>query len=101
MDNFLADISSRAQFLSEKIKFMSFNTIKQKLACFLLENCSIENEWFTTGLSKTLMAELPGVARASLARCISVMEEEGCIKCKASKFNLLNIRKMRNVLSEK
>lgn len=98
--NYIDIISSRAQFLSEKIKFMSFNTIRQKIAHFLLDRMKAEQEPFHTGMSQTAIAELFGVARPSLARSISEMEDEGIIYCERGYFTVFNISFLKNELIE-
>lgn len=96
--NYINSISDRAQFLSDKLKFMSFNTIRQKIAHFLLDRMETENEPFHTGLSQTAMAELFGVARPSLARCISEMENDGLFYLERSHFTVFNTQHLKNEL---
>ncbi len=96
--NYIDIISSRAQFLSDKVKFMSFNTIRQKIAHFLLDRMSAEQEPFNVGMSQTAMAELFGVARPSLARCISEMEDEGIIYSERGHFTVFDAKALKSEL---
>lgn len=98
LGNYINMISTRAQFLSDKVKFMSFNTIRQKLAHFLLDSMEAEQEPFNAGMSQTAMAELFGVARPSLARCIGEMEDEGVIYCERSYFTVFDVQVLKNEL---
>jgi len=88
--NYINIISTRAQFLSDKVKFMSFNTIRQKLAHFLLDRMEAPGEPFHAKMSQTAMAELFGVARPSLARCISEMENEGILFCERGYYTIFD-----------
>lgn len=98
--NYIDIISARAQFLSDKLKFMSFNTIRQKIAHFLLEKMEEENEPFRIELSQTAMAELFGVARPSLARCISEMENAGLFYSDKKYFTIFNTQQLKRELQE-
>ncbi|PLX18760.1 MAG: Crp/Fnr family transcriptional regulator [Salinivirgaceae bacterium] len=100
LTNYINMISTRAQFLSDKVKFMSFNTIRQKLAHFLLDRMDAEKEPFNAGMSQTAMAELFGVARPSLARCIGELEDEGVIYCERSFFTVFDIQVLKDELMD-
>ncbi|WP_295937320.1 Crp/Fnr family transcriptional regulator [uncultured Alistipes sp.] len=78
--NFLdisADFASR---LSRKLHFMSFRTIRQKMAVYLLE-LSRDSDSDTVELdkSKTALAEYFGISRPSLEREITLMQHDGLI----------------------
>jgi CRP-like cAMP-binding protein len=93
--SYLNIISNRGNFLSEKLRFLSFNTIREKLAHYILENTKMKNAVaFDPQISQTAMAEMFGVARPSLARTISELVEDGIIEyapkwIKALKFDEL------------
>ncbi len=78
LDNFLSAISSRAQFLTEKIKFVSFPSIRAKIAGFIL-HYSQEKETLQLPITHQQMSELFGVTRPSLSREIRKMNAEGII----------------------
>ncbi len=89
--NFLDNISNRAQFLSTKIKFLSFQSIKGKIAHYILK------EMQKTGSSdihlpvtQSDLAELFGVARPSVSRAIKEMDREGLIRSKGSNIQILD-----------
>lgn len=91
LKNFLNNISNRAQFLTNKIKLLSFQTIKGKIANYLLQlvkktgsdNLLIPN-------SQNQLAELFGVTRPSLARAIRELDKDGYIKAEGKKIEVLN-----------
>lgn len=78
LQNFLAMISSRAQFLSEKLRFHSFKSLKSKLAFYLINEAD-QNKSFKLRHSQNELAELFGVARPSVGRAFLQMQEEGLI----------------------
>lgn len=80
LSNYLNAISNRAQFLSNKLWFLSFRTIKEKVAHYLL-NISRSDSKTTIILPKSHqeLAEFFGVTRPSLARAFAEMEHEGII----------------------
>ncbi len=88
--NFLDMISNRSQFLSEKIKFLNFKTIKGKLAHFLLQKSGQGNRLVRLELTQNELADYFGVARPSVARALGEMEEEGMIQAKGKNITIIN-----------
>lgn len=88
--NFLDMISNRSQFLSEKIKFLNFKTIKGKLAHFLLQKSGQGNRLVRLELTQNDLADYFGVARPSVARALGEMEEEGLIQAKGKNITIID-----------
>jgi CRP/FNR family transcriptional regulator, dissimilatory nitrate respiration regulator len=88
--NFMDMISNRSQFLSEKIKFLNFKTIKGKLAHFILQKSVRENLPVNLGMTQNDLADFFGVARPSIARALGDMEESGLILAKGKNIIILN-----------
>jgi CRP-like cAMP-binding protein len=88
--NFLDMISNRSQFLSEKIKFLNFKTIKGKLAQFILQKTGKDKSSIVLEMTQNDLADFFGVARPSVARAIGEMEEEGLIEAKGKKITVLD-----------
>ena len=86
--NFLDMISNRSQFLSEKIKFLNFKTIKGKLAHYILQKAGKESFSVTLGMTQNELADFFGVARPSVARALGEMETEGYIEAKGKKIKI-------------
>jgi len=86
--NFLDMISNRSQFLSEKIKFLNFKTIKGKLAHYILQNAGKESFSVTLGMTQNELADFFGVARPSVARALRELETEGYIEAKGKKIKI-------------
>ena len=91
LKNFVNAISNRGQFLSGKIKFLSFSTIRGKLAQYLLELSGKQgSDTIRLPHSQSQLAELFGVARPSVGRAISELNKEGLIRTQGRKIELLN-----------
>lgn len=80
LQNYLNAISNRAQFLSQRIWFLSFKTIKGKLAQYILNLLGENMRMITLPLTQKELAEFFGVTRPSLARALGEMEKEGLIE---------------------
>ena len=79
LKNYLNSISSRAQFLSQKLHFLSFKTIKGKVAHFLLKQAGDKFHSVELKNTQQQLADLFGVTRPSLARVFGEMQREGLI----------------------
>lgn len=81
LENYLdisADFASR---LSRKLHFMSFRTIRQKMAVYLLELSAKQgSDMVRLEMPKTSLAEYFGISRPSLEREITRMAGEGLIR---------------------
>lgn len=89
LQNFLTMISSRAQFLSEKLRFHSFKALKSKLAFYLLNEAG-QLKSFKLRHSQQELAELFGVARPSIGRIMLQLQEEGIIDVRYKQVDILN-----------
>ena len=98
LKNYLNTISSRAQFLSGKIRFLSFKTIREKIANYILMHSSNDDHTLTLDQSQTELADFFGVTRPSLARTLARMEDEGIIQTKRRHITILNREKLNNLL---
>lgn len=78
MMSFLAYISNKVFFLSEKLRLVSLRTIRAKLAYYLLKESEGEKS-FRLKTSKESMARLFGVSRPALVKVMMEMAEEGMI----------------------
>lgn len=98
MVNFLDMISNRSQFLSEKIKFLNFKTIKGKLAHFILLKSGRENLPVNLGMTQNDLADFFGVARPSVARALGDMEEGGLILAKGKIITILDRERLSQLI---
>ena len=90
LNNFLNQLSNRAQFLSNKLKFLSFQTIKDKIAHYILQLARQGQKEITLVKSQNDLAELFGVTRPSLGRAIRELDKDGYIKATGKNIEILN-----------
>jgi CRP-like cAMP-binding protein len=98
--NFLEMISTRSQFLSEKIKFLSFKTIKGKLAQYFLQRTGNKSDSFVLDATQNDLADYFGVARPSIARALSEMEKDGIITAKGRHITIKDGKKLSSLTAE-
>ncbi|MCK5135012.1 MAG: Crp/Fnr family transcriptional regulator [Bacteroidales bacterium] len=97
--NFVDNVSSRGQFLSNKIKFLSFSTIKGKLAQYLLDlSGKVDSDRLTLPFSQSQLSELFGVTRPSVGRAISEMNQDGIIRSEGKEVILLDKSRLSALL---
>ncbi|OFY55430.1 MAG: hypothetical protein A2X22_11035 [Bacteroidetes bacterium GWF2_49_14] len=92
MMNYLSLVSSKAQFLSRKIKFLTFKTIREKLANYLVSIGVRQNEVKEISASQKDLADLFGVARPSVARGLAELEKEGVIEIRNRRVKVLDMK---------
>jgi CRP-like cAMP-binding protein len=88
--NFLDMISNRSQFLSDKIKFLNFKTIKSKLAQYILDLAGKDSNEIKLDRTQNDLADYFGVARPSVARALGDLEEMGCIENHGKTIRILD-----------
>ncbi|HRX69380.1 MAG TPA: Crp/Fnr family transcriptional regulator [Tenuifilaceae bacterium] len=99
LSNFLNAVSNRAHFLTTKLWFLSFKTIKEKVAHYLLTLAKSETK--TTIIlpkSHQEMAEFFGVTRPSLARVFAEMQDEGIITVNRREVTIHNRNKLLEMI---
>ena len=98
LTNYLNSISSRAQFLSQRIKFLSFKTIRQKIAHYLLDLAGDRLAIVELPLAQAELAEFFGVTRPALARAMGELDQEGYIEVQRRTVRILDKQKMNDLL---
>jgi len=97
--NFVNIVSSRGQFLSSKIRFLSFTTIRGKLAQYLLDHAGKSGEGpFQIPHSQAQLSELFGVARPSVGRAISELNQEKIIRTEGRQVHILDRARLSSLL---
>jgi len=90
LSNYLNVVCSKAVFLSDRLRFLSFHTIKGKLAHYLL-GLPVNNESKVfIDRTQQQLSEYFGVTRPSLARALAGMEAEKLIFAKNREVIILN-----------
>jgi CRP-like cAMP-binding protein len=100
LNNFLNAISNRAQFLSEKIRFLSFPTLRAKLAYLFLQYAAGEPA-FRLPMTHQQLSELFGVARPSLTREIRQMNNEGLIGADREMIKIPDQQRLKALLNQR
>lgn len=98
LTNYLNLIASRTQFLSQRIKFLSFKTIRQKIAHYLLELAGDSLSVVELPLSQVQLAEFFGVTRPALARALGELNKEGLIEVQRRMVRIMDKQKMNDLL---
>jgi CRP-like cAMP-binding protein len=88
--NFLDMISNRSQFLSEKIRFLAFRTLRAKLANYILQEAGKTTASIVLDKTQSDLAEMFGVARPSIARTLSEMEKDGYIEADRKNIRIVD-----------
>lgn len=96
--NYLNIISTRAQFLSQKIHFLNFKTIKGKIAQYLLHKAGDRFHSIELKETQQQLAEMFGVARPSLARVFGELQNEGLIRIEKKTVTLLNKQQLNTLV---
>lgn len=96
--NYLNVISSRTQFLSHKLHFLSFRSIKGKIAHFLLQEAGAWRQAVEVNQTQQQMADLFGVTRPSLARVLGDMQRDKIIRIDRKVFHLLDKDRLNRLL---
>ncbi len=99
MVNYMNIVSAKAQFLSEKITFLSLKTIKEKIAFYLLQQMKKgENNIVNIDLTQTNLADLFGVARPSLTRSVLEMEKQGILIWSRESVEINDLKELNHIL---
>lgn len=98
LQNYLNAISNRAQFLSQRIWFLSFKTIKGKLAQYILNLLKENMRIVTLPLTQKELAEFFGVTRPSLARALGEMEKDGLIEVSRKEITVLDKERLIEII---
>ncbi|MDP4277202.1 MAG: Crp/Fnr family transcriptional regulator [Bacteroidota bacterium] len=88
--NYLQSMADRSCFLSEKLHMQRFGSIKSKLARYLLELSQKQQaDSFVMPHTQQELADMFGVTRPALARCIGQLEKDELIEAKGKTVNIL------------
>lgn len=95
LENYMNMSANYAQTLSEKLFFMSFKTIRQKLASYFLRLSATQGNQILLDRSQQELADYFGISRPSLAREVSHMQDDGLIKADRKQITILNKDKLK------
>jgi CRP-like cAMP-binding protein len=91
LTNYLADNGQRLMLLADKLRFVQFSTIRQKIAGFLLDLAARQGiDAPEMHMTKEALAEVFGVTRPSLSRGFQQLCDEGLIRQEGRVIHLLD-----------
>ena len=97
--NFLSVNANRTTFLTGRLQFLSFKTIRGKLIHYILELASPDKKKVLLEKSQQELAEYFGVTRPALAKVLYELADEGMISVNRREIIILDREKMRRVLN--
>ena len=101
LNNFMGLLSNKILMLNKKLKSLSYETLREKISSFLLENYYInKNLMFQINSSRNEMAETLGVPRPSLSRELMNMRNDNLIDFHKNSFKILDLNSLEDMLSE-
>jgi len=95
LENYLDILSSRGQFLSQKVKLLSLGNLKQKIAYYILEHKEAPSGKKTT---QQELAEILGVTRPALTRTLLQMKNDGVISYNRGVIEIIDEGKLGSLL---
>lgn len=99
LNNFMSLLSNRILLLNKKLKNLSYETLRQKISNFLIENYVLNKSFiFQINYSRQEMAEALGVPRPSLSRELANMKNDGLIDYHKNTFKILDLNNLKNIL---
>ena len=99
LTNYLQSMADRSRFLSDKLRLQRFGTIRSKLAKYLLEIAQSQNSMaFSIPHTQQELADIFGVTRPALARCIGQMADEQILDSNKKQFRILDRKKLLAIL---
>lgn len=100
LKNFLTVLSNKLTTMNKKIKNLSLDTIRKRLANYLLVQYKQKGQkMFQTNLSRKAMADMMGIQRPSLSRELIKMKEDGIIDFDGDSFKILDLEALEACLS--
>lgn len=90
LSNYLTVVCAKARFLSGRLRFLSFHTIRGKFAHYLASLPGAASGRVVIDRTQQELSEYFGVTRPSLARAIGDMEREGLISIHRREVRLLD-----------
>lgn len=96
--SFMELLSNRILLLNKKIKVLSYETLRQKIALYLIEEYKNQKSLtLELDLSKKDWAEHMGVQRPSLSRELGNMQMDGLITCSRHHIKIKDIKALEEL----
>lgn len=91
-------ISDKITFLTQKLYFISFKTIRSKIAGYLLSKLKAGKEYVVIDMSLEALSNYFGVTRPSLSRVIGELENENIISHEKNRYSILDKNRLSALL---
>jgi len=98
LTNYLDLVSNKTHFLTERLWFMSFKTIREKLAHYILSLAGTEGDSIRLSRNMQELSEFFGVSRPSLSRVVGQMTAEGIIRVNRREVEILDRRRLEEII---
>lgn len=99
LKNYLDISAIYASRLSQKLHFMTFRTIRQKLALYFLKLAKQQGDTLLLDRTQESLAEYFGVTRPSLARELKKMQDDNLITISKKQIVIHNRMSLQNLVS--
>lgn len=94
--NFIQLLSMIDVFLTHKMRMLSLFSVKEKVAQYLIKIATEQqSRTIKLDVSRQEMADIFGIQKFSLLRCLSEFEDNGAIKIEGKTITILNSDKMK------
>lgn len=94
--NFIKHLSRIDIFLSQKMRMLSLFSVKEKVAQYLIKMATEQqSRTIRLDVSRQEMADIFGIQKFSLLRCLSEFEEKGAIRIDGKTITILNSDDMK------
>ena len=91
LEKLLEDIAHRAEFLATKLRMVQFETLRERIAHYLLDLMRSQNRpTVELPVAKKELADTLGSARQSVFRCLGELEEQGLIESHGKSIHILD-----------
>lgn len=99
LENYLSLLSNRLVLLNGRIKSLSMDSLRQKIAHYLLQEHKKQKKMvLDISLSRREMAEHMAVQRPSLSRELIRMQEDGLIQCEKNTIEIVDLESLEDIL---
>lgn len=99
LENYLSLLSNRLILLNGRIKALSMDSLRQKIAHFVLQEHKRQKKMcLSITLTRREMAEHMAVQRPSLSRELIRMQDDGLILCEKHTIEILDLDALEDVL---
>ena len=99
LEKLLRDIGHRTEFLATKLRMVQFETLRERVAHYLLELMHAQNRpTVELPVAKRELADILGSARQSVFRCLGELEEQGLIAQHGRSVHILDPESLRSLV---